>query len=99
MHTVYAGFRNLVTPLAGFEAILPEAVSKTRVLPDFGPFIAGHDPIPEVTLYGNSKANFVAPGGEGPPTAAAIYDRRTGQLRVATYEQAVKFLRLIRLGN
>ncbi|MBP2168131.1 hypothetical protein J2125_001323 [Erwinia toletana] len=41
----------------------------------------GTDPIPNITLFGNQKAEFfVSDGGKGTPEAAAKYDSKIKQL-------------------
>jgi hypothetical protein len=72
---VYAGFRNIVTPL-------PTLKEHDLGGPPLGLFTYGSDPLPNVHLYGNSKVQFVAVGGKGAPTAVATYDASRNALDV-----------------
>lgn len=77
----YAGFEDLVRPLPEDLHIpqLPEFPFQEYRLPQISPFTYGEDPIPQVRLFNDPSVPFVAPGGDGPPTAMAVYHGDTGR--------------------
>ena len=80
---VYAGFKNLLTPLPKIRDKLPESLTKEY---DLGtpptPFAYGSDPIPRVQLYGNPNADFVMLGGKRPAVAVGIYSQTRNELEL-----------------
>lgn len=82
---VYAGFKNILTPLPKIGNLLPESWTKKY---DLGtppsPFIYGRDPIPAVSLYGNPRTEFVMIGGTPPPVAVGVYNQTRNQLTLPT---------------
>lgn len=92
----YAGMRNLFTPQPGMSNLLPKALTKEYDLGvPLSPFVFGSDPIPNQQLFGNKSIDFALPGGQGSPTAVAIYDAKTGILKapmIAERQQAIQNL-------
>lgn len=78
---VYAGFKNLLTPLPKIGNLFPESWTKQY---DLGtppsPFSYGRDPIPNIELYGNPRAEFVMIGGAPPPVAVGVYNQTRNQI-------------------
>lgn len=82
---IYAGFENLLRPLpAEFNiSIVPEPLEflfEEHNVPTTGLFVYGEDPIPDVRLFNDPSAYFIAAGGNGNPTAMAVYYGDTGRL-------------------
>lgn len=81
LHLVYAGFLNLLTPLPKIGNLLPASWTKQYNLgTPPSPFTIGRDPIPNVKLYGNPRADFVMVGGTPPPIAVGAYNQTLHQL-------------------
>jgi hypothetical protein len=88
----YAGFHNVVRPLPQMGNMLPEAWTKLYKLKPPSLFIYGHDPIPHITLYQNPRVVFEAPGGDGPPSALAIFDKNKNMLMLPTLAERAQLL-------
>lgn len=90
---VFAGFKNILTPLPKIGNLLPDSWTKQY---DLGtppsPFVYGRDPIPTVKLYGNSRAKFVMIGGTPPPVAVGMYNQRRDQLTLPTANDRQRIL-------
>jgi hypothetical protein len=78
---VYAGYSNVVQPIQEIGKIFPKTVTNERNIgTGLSLFNYGVDPLPNTQLYKNSKISFTMPGGEGVPTAIAVFDGKTGNL-------------------
>ena len=88
----YAGFQNVVRPLPQMGNMLPEAWTKLYKLKPPSLFVYGRDPIPHITLYQNHRVVFEAPGGEGPPSALAIFDKSKNKLMLPTLAERARLL-------
>lgn len=95
---VYAGFEDLIRPLPEDLHIpqLPEFPFQEYRLPQVSPFIYGTDPIPEVRLFNDPSVPFVAQGGNGAPTAMAIYHGDTGRRELVDSSQLQIMLQQLR---
>ncbi|CAM3709778.1 hypothetical protein BS639_18380 [Rouxiella silvae] len=78
----YSGSRFMATPVSGIDSKkIPSVLTKEYSLPTSEILAFGHDPLPNVNIYGRPDANFMMnDGGKGTPEAAAKYDKKTGQL-------------------
>jgi hypothetical protein len=90
----YFGFKNIIQPLPQVGGLLPEAWTRRYNLgTPPSPFIFGHDPIPQIQLYGNPRAEFVMPGGQPPPTAVAIYHASGNRLEFPLVHDRERLIR------
>lgn len=96
---VYAGFEDFVRPLPSDLHVpqLPEFPFREYRLPQVSPFVYGTDPLPNVRLANDPSISFVAPGGDGPPTAMAVYHGDTQRLEPVPREQLEAVLRQMNL--
>jgi hypothetical protein len=81
---VYAGFKNILQPL-------PWTAKYDLGPPPINAYAYGNDPIPNVQLYGNQRAEFISVAGTETPTAVAVYHQDRGALEypAATERDAV----------
>ncbi|MEO1497700.1 MAG: hypothetical protein AAFV43_11180 [Planctomycetota bacterium] len=95
MILAYAGFSNIVQPLPKLGDLLPDSWTRQydTGTPRFSPFVYGSDPIPQVRLYGNPRAQFVMPGGKPPATAVGIYRGASNQLELPPVAQREKLIK------
>jgi hypothetical protein len=84
-YLAYAGFKNLLTPLPNIGGLFPASWTKRYDLgtPPLA-FVFGNDPIPQVRLYGNPRAQFIMSGGKPPPVAVGLYHKSRNKLELPT---------------
>lgn len=74
----YCGFSTFITPVDGFDRILPKWFTSKHNASAPTPYKFGRDPIRDVNLYRNLSAKFfVKNGGDGIPESLAKYNSKT----------------------
>lgn len=77
----YCGFSTFITPVDGFDRILPKWFSTKHNTSIATPYTYGRDPIQHVNLYRNTRVRFFADnGGDGNPCALAKYNAKTQEM-------------------
>lgn len=74
----YCGFSTFITPIDGFDRILPRWLSSKHKINMPTPYKFGRDPINSVNLYGSIRSRFfIENGGDGAPVSLAKYSSKT----------------------
>lgn len=74
----YCGFSTFITPIDGFDRILPRWLSSKHKISAPTPYKFGRDPISSVNLYGNIRSKFfIENSGDGAPVSLAGYNSKT----------------------
>jgi len=81
----------LLLAYSGYENIFEAFGERADPVDMPGLFKYGKDPMPHVKLYGNENVTLYMSGGQGVPTAIAIYDAHNG-LRVIPRERQNQLL-------
>jgi hypothetical protein len=77
----YGGFINSAQPLPQLGNMIPDVLTKSYEFVPPTPYLYGKDPVPAIQLFKDPKVKFVAlEGGQKPPTAVAIYNKKSGQI-------------------
>lgn len=78
----YCGFTTFITPLDGFDRLLPSWFSTKQEYHVPTPYTFGHDPVKNIELYRNITYNFfVSNGGDGVPQAIVKYNSHTKEIK------------------